>query len=963
MSVVTRLRRATVQVSSLDGVVVGTAFLISSDPWLAVTCEHVAAAAGVDRNAPPGNQLCVRFVDSKEERTATVVGRLDPREDDLVVLHLDGPEPPALPEDVLALLPADQAEDHEFRSFGFRALDKYEAGHARGMIDGPIPKPGGFDLICEPIQITSQQIDHGMSGAPLWDRDLGLVVGVISETFYAREGSAKDRDLAWAVDGRVLRSFPPDAQPGDRPRPPLEPPPVGGPLAPVGADRDWQLDDAPEPGALFVGREQELRWLDDRWAERRPGAALIVAPAGQGKSTLVRHWLDNLAVADERPDSVFWWSFDARPSVDEFIGAAVDHFSAGAAAPALRVGSAGTLLLAAYVVARPAVLVLDGLEGLKAASAPDALRDVLDLVEVVSDRPDARALVLLTSRSMPERWDDVWPVLELPLLSPAEAVRLLTERTGSAQEAEQLATRTTAPLAVELLALHPETAERLPESATTEDVVAYLVDDLDIGERDLLSVLSLTRRPLPSSFWPGLADVIAETGGVVPDDIAGAIEALEAVGLLVRANDGVSSPVAVRTRTSAMVKNRSALDAALAELWWSGRRMDQFSDGGEWRPAETLEELRPAIESVFHLSRAGRIEDAFDRLYEGVYRNAFTLVNNLGEWAEDLELVRLFFPSADLTKEPLIEGRPRAILLNEAGLDLRMLGRPREAVPLFGRSAAAGLELDIIDLTVAALARQSETLVELGELQRAEQLARGALRQAETTEDTDSRWYAHATLAWPLALTGRSEEALQHYARANEIRGPEIMAGPRAVEQAQALWWAGDLERAQDVLDEAWMVADWNHERETLALIARVLGEMRAAARDPEASIALEQAVEQASRLRATQPLIQALTALGAEYGTLDPTEYTADSVLLEALRLSAASGWVFFEPAIRVALAYSALRRGDEDRAMLDLRRADALATQSGSAIDLALIVRLREAGENLDFYPLEPWSDESRS
>ena len=64
------------------------------------------------------------------------------------------------------------------------------------------------ELSCpEPVQLLSNQINGGMSGAAVLDKDRNLVVGLVSETWFPDQ-STKDRDTAWAVNARVL-SFEP----------------------------------------------------------------------------------------------------------------------------------------------------------------------------------------------------------------------------------------------------------------------------------------------------------------------------------------------------------------------------------------------------------------------------------------------------------------------------------------------------------------------------------------------------------------------------------------------------------------------------------------------------------------------------------------------------------------------------------------------------------------------------------
>ena len=60
----------------------------------------------------------------------------------------------------------------------------------------------GKILHADPIQISSQQIDHGMSGAAVLDTKLNLVVGLVAARYFPK--TWLKGDIAFAVDAKVL---------------------------------------------------------------------------------------------------------------------------------------------------------------------------------------------------------------------------------------------------------------------------------------------------------------------------------------------------------------------------------------------------------------------------------------------------------------------------------------------------------------------------------------------------------------------------------------------------------------------------------------------------------------------------------------------------------------------------------------------------------------------------------------
>jgi serine/threonine protein kinase len=131
----------------------------------------------------------------------------------------------------------------------------------------------------------------------------------------------------------------------------------------------------PITGSDVFGREEEIVFLDDAWSNQNVNIVTIVAWAGVGKSTLVNHWLGQMALEHYRSaDLVFGWSFYPQgnsgeySSADEFIDAALTWFGD----PDPRIGTAWEKgeRLAQLVAHRRTLLVLDGLEPLQNPPGP-----------------------------------------------------------------------------------------------------------------------------------------------------------------------------------------------------------------------------------------------------------------------------------------------------------------------------------------------------------------------------------------------------------------------------------------------------------------------------------------------------------------------------------------------------------------------------------------------------------------
>ena len=131
----------------------------------------------------------------------------------------------------------------------------------------------------------------------------------------------------------------------------------------------------PVTGSDVFGREEDLAFLDNAWANQHVNVVTIVAWAGVGKSTLINHWLRRLAAEHYRSaELIFGWSFYRQgtsgdsSSADEFLDAALAWFGD----PDPRIGTAWEKgeRLAKLIAHRRTLLVLDGLEPLQNPPGP-----------------------------------------------------------------------------------------------------------------------------------------------------------------------------------------------------------------------------------------------------------------------------------------------------------------------------------------------------------------------------------------------------------------------------------------------------------------------------------------------------------------------------------------------------------------------------------------------------------------
>jgi predicted ATPase len=131
----------------------------------------------------------------------------------------------------------------------------------------------------------------------------------------------------------------------------------------------------PVTGSDVFGREEDIAFLNNAWANQLVNVVTFVAWAGVGKSTLVNHWLRRMAAEHYRSAQlVFGWSFYRQgtsgdtSSADEFLDVALTWFGD----PDPRIGTLWEKgeRLAKLVAHRRTLLVLDGLEPLQNPPGP-----------------------------------------------------------------------------------------------------------------------------------------------------------------------------------------------------------------------------------------------------------------------------------------------------------------------------------------------------------------------------------------------------------------------------------------------------------------------------------------------------------------------------------------------------------------------------------------------------------------
>jgi WD40 repeat protein/TPR repeat protein len=414
-----------VRFSDRQGRVQGVGVLVDDD--LVLTCAHVVAACTGDpavallEDAPVGSVLMdFPFVEGSDTAGRIENGTWFPiRPDgtgDVAVLHLEHPVPGTKP---APLRKPEVMADHPFSVHGFPPrsahgpdTELHRAARAASGVMGPFTGESGQWIQLQ-VPPGLRPVDHGFSGAPVWDERLQAVVGicVMRDDFQTAHMMALSTlSRLWEPLGRLARWR----------------------LDPSGPDsnRHWlPRARGVEPGAhsaqwLFSGRGRELTALTSFLTARDgPSIAVVTGGPGAGKSAL----LGCLLLASDRrlgqkvPSLPDWDNraalppdvFDVAIRVGQLTADDVRLELAGAADIDPDDPSQFAFLAAMRERGRPFTALIDGIDEVKTARDADGIAALLAALARNGDNDRTRCRIVCSVRSGPpgSRLADIQEIL------------------------------------------------------------------------------------------------------------------------------------------------------------------------------------------------------------------------------------------------------------------------------------------------------------------------------------------------------------------------------------------------------------------------------------------------------------------------------------------------------------------------------------------------------------------------
>jgi hypothetical protein len=227
------------------------------------------------------------------------------------------------------------------------------------------------------------------------------------------------------------------------------------------------------------------------------------------------------------------------------------------------------------------------------------------------------------------------------------------------------------------------------------------------------------------------------------------------------------------------------------------RVVDHFSSRphNPYEEAETLEDVRDGLQVIRTLVQMGHFEQA-QATYSGDLAHA--LLFNLEAHAEQVALLRPFFPDGWGRLPPHVDKRDASYLAKAAALGLDQIGQTTEALTASSSSLMADLELKDWGELRTSLGNLSIDWWRLNRLAKVDLCLRLALEVANLIDDSNSLFVALLNRFGHLSELGQWPEAEAVWQSLNPMERPWRRAiyrlGQAEYHYSLARFWHGDLQ-------------------------------------------------------------------------------------------------------------------------------------------------------------------------
>ena len=696
----------------------------------------------------------------------------------------------------------------------------------------------------------------------------------------------------------------------------------------------------PTVDSRLIGRDEELKQLDDDWTNPTIRLVSIVAMGGIGKTSLAINWWHSNGPhrnGPHRATCILGWSFYSQGAAEDRQAPAelfLDHALRvwfGVADPPEDSWTRGERL-AELIRGERTLLILDGLEPLQVPRVlyagedmgrfKDARNGIVSLLkELAAYNPGG--LCVCTSRLPLTDLKDYGNAgvhrIDLPDLTPEFGAKYLqvlgVDGTDDELKAASVDFGNNA-LALTLLGTY--LVNRRGRDVRQYDTMPPILSE-DVNKRSqgkharrmfreyellfqgtpelaVLRILGLFDRPADQKALRVLREHDPVLRGLSSDPWAGALETLHEARLLfayLEPDGPLDCHPLVREHFSTEYRKSDpdAFRKAHAKLY------EHYLRQAPHQP-DTLAEMAPLFYAVYHGCQAGEHSKTLEEIYrERIQRilprkEGFYLIRNLGSLGVDLSLLANFFASAWKTAHARLMRPDQAWVMGRAGYALHSVGRLDEALDSMQVGTDTLVELEDWKEAARALGNLSRLQLDLGNIVDAIGTARRSVKCADDSGAGFLRLFTRATLGCCFHQSGDRDEAGQYFDDAERIQ-KELSSERTILHAAYGYHYCElllDLGRTDEVVRRATETLAWHEEEKwglQIALDHLSLGHADTAG-SAESGGHLDQAAQGLRRAGQLQYLPRGLLARAAHLrhtGEFDKAQKDLDEACIVANR------------------------------------------------------------------------------
>jgi tetratricopeptide (TPR) repeat protein/class 3 adenylate cyclase len=553
----------------------------------------------------------------------------------------------------------------------------------------------------------------------------------------------------------------------------------------------------PEPN--FVGQVDKLKTITDWYKDPKVRIGALIGWGGVGKSALVRKWYDNLQSNDVHPDGIFWWGFYRNAYLDRFLDALLNYLAQG------RIGLKDIKTtwqkvdtIKEYTLEGEYLIILDGLETMQKGEVSGeefgsmAHPECTDMLRFLSDTK-GNGLCLITTRfpltDIKKYEGMVYQKKEIERLSIEDA-RALFEKVGVKGSTEEkdsvieeygghaLSLTLLSKYLVEDFGGDITKAKDIPPFHSDKEaggkahrILLWYASQLSEEQRAFMKIFSLFRGAVREEDFEGVFRAEMETKmnqtlrAMSNFSFKRMVDNLCDRRLISKGQDNAYA-------THPLIKNY--FDSIFEDEDKKRCHKRIYHYIGSYAPdrPETLEEMQPLFEQVYHGCAAGLHQKTLDEVFYAKIDKwgEHYLCHKLGAWETELNLVRTYFPQGDLSQLPLVSNKKdQSWMLNEAGIALLAIGRPKEAEKLFIKKTNTNIEDKDFENACVGYKNLSELQFRIGELASGLESAKRALDAAEKVYSDVDICTSKAFVAWILYIMGKTHKANKEFKQADEL--------------------------------------------------------------------------------------------------------------------------------------------------------------------------------------------------